>query len=146
MPQTTMEERFSAALHHTSRIWKTGLDRRLKFLGLSQAAWMAVAVAAKSDQPLSQTELANAVGVEAPTMVPMLDRLVRDGLVQRLPSATDRRIKLVALTDAGRALYDKLKAEANAYRKEVLAGVDPAALKQATLLLEQLRDTLETAT
>ena len=111
----------------------------------SQAGWMAIAMAAKSAQPLSQTELANAVGVEAPTMVPMLDRLVRDGLVQRVPSPTDRRIKLVTLTDAGRALYDKLRAEATAYRHEVLAGVDAATLKQATLLLEKLRDKMEAA-
>jgi MarR family transcriptional regulator for hemolysin len=106
---------------------------------------MAIAVTAKAKQPLSQTELANAVGVETPTMVSMLDRLERDGLLQRLPAPTDRRIKLVAVTDAGRALHDKLRVEANAYRREVLAGVDAAALKQATLLLEQLRDTLEAA-
>jgi MarR family transcriptional regulator for hemolysin len=143
MPQTTLGMRFSVALHHTARIWKTGLDRRLKFLGLSQAAWMAIAMIAKAEQPLSQTELANAVGVETPTMVPMLDRLVRDGLVERLPSPTDRRIKLVALTANGRTVYDKLHAEANAYRQEVLARLDPKALKQATELLEQLRDTLE---
>ena len=145
MPTPPMDERFSAALHTTARIWKVGLDRRLKFLGLSQAGWMAIAMTAKSATPMSQTELANAVGVEAPTMVPMLDRLVRDGLVERQPSPTDRRIKLVALTDAGRALYDKLRAEANAYRKDVLAGIDAAELKQATLLLEKLRDTLEAA-
>lgn len=145
MPTLPLDVRFSSALHTTTRLWKTGLDRRLKFLGLSQAGWMAIAMAAKSATPMSQTELASAVGVEAPTMVPMLDRLVRDGLVERQPSPTDRRIKLVALTDAGRALYEKFRIEADAYRHDVLTGITASELKQATLLLEKLRDALEAA-
>jgi len=139
----TLEERFSIALHNTARSWRLALDRRLKFLGMSQAAWMTIAMVAKAGSPMSQAELANAVGVEAATMVPMLDRLVRDGLVVRQPSETDRRIKQVALTDAGQALYQKVRAEADAFRAELLAGVDAAALQQATALLETLRATVE---
>ena len=139
----TLEERFSIALHNTARSWRLALDRRLRFLGMSQAAWMTIAMVAKAGSPMSQAELANAVGVEAATMVPMLDRLVRDGLVVRQPSETDRRIKQVALTDAGQALYQKVRAEADAFRAELLAGVDAAALQQATALLETLRATVE---
>jgi len=139
----TLEERFSIALHTTARSWRLALDRRLKFLGLSQAGWMTVAMVAKAGEPMSQAELATAVGVEAATMVPMLDRLVRDGLVVRQPSETDRRIKLIALTDAGQALYQKVRAEADAFRTELLTGVDMAAIQQATELLESLRNTVE---
>jgi len=38
----------------------------------------------------------------------MVDRLEARGLVVRLPDATDRRVKLVALTPEGRALRGKL--------------------------------------
>jgi len=138
-------ERFSAALHSTARSWRVGLDRRLKFLGLGQAGWMTIAVVAKAGKPMSQTELANAVGVEGATMVTMLDRLERDDLVDRQPSTTDRRIKLISLTDAGLSLYVKVRAESDAYRQELLAGVDKAALEQATLLLEQIHERVEAA-
>src|ERR1039457_6312187 len=64
---TELAERFSGALHNTSRAWRQALDRRLKYLGVSQASWMTIAVAAKARQPLSQSELAESLGVEAAT-------------------------------------------------------------------------------
>lgn len=142
---TDLEERFSGALHNTSRAWRQALDRRLKYLGVSQASWMTIAVAAKAAGPLSQSELADRLGVEGATMVAMVDRLVRAGLVMREPSTTDRRVKRVALTQAGNLLYDKVRAEAAAFRKELLAGIDPKKLLAATELLEGLQGIIDGA-
>ncbi|MBV8465090.1 MAG: MarR family transcriptional regulator [Burkholderiales bacterium] len=142
MSQTT-EERFSAALHNTARAWRVALDRRLKFLGLGQAGWLTIAMIAKAGQPMSQTELANAVGVECATMVPMLDRLVKDGLVEKQLSPTDRRVKLIDLTPAGIELYAKVRAEADVFRTGLLEGIDGQALADATALLERLREAIE---
>src|ERR1700712_5432147 len=102
---SSIEERFSAALHNSARAWRLLVDRRLKDLGMSQAGWMTVAIVAKARSPLSQSELAQKVGVEGATMVAMLDRLAGAGLIERVPSETDRRIKRVALTPAGSELY-----------------------------------------
>jgi MarR family transcriptional regulator for hemolysin len=135
---TDLDERFSGALHSTSRAWRQALDRRLKYLGVSQASWMTIAVTAKAPAPLSQSELADCLAVEGATMVAMVDRLVKAGLVIREPSTTDRRIKRVVLTQAGNLLYDKVRAEADAFRKELLANIDPKALLVATELLEGL--------
>jgi MarR family transcriptional regulator for hemolysin len=133
-----LPERFSAALHNTARAWRQAVDRRLKHLGVSQASWLTIALAARARSPLSQSELADGLGVEGATMVAMIDRLVKAGLVVREPSTTDRRIKRVVLTAAGNNLYDTVKAEADAFRREVLAEVDPQQLQSATELLEQL--------
>src|ERR1700680_613753 len=105
-----LEERFSGALHNASRAWRQALDRRLKYLGVSQASWMTIAVAAKARAPLSQSELADSLGVEGATMVAMVDRLVKAGLVVREPSTTDRRIKRVVVTEAGYRLFDTVRA------------------------------------
>ena len=140
---TDLEERFSAALHNASRAWRQALDRRLKYLGVSQASWMTIAVAAKARAPLSQSELADQLGVEGATMVAMVDRLVKAGLVIREPSTTDRRVKRVVLTQAGNLLYDKLRSEAVAFRKELLAIMDPKALLIATELLEGLQGIID---
>jgi MarR family transcriptional regulator, transcriptional regulator for hemolysin len=140
-----LEERFSGALHNTSRAWRQALDRRLKFLGVSQASWMTIAVAAKARQPLSQSELAESLGVEGATMVAMVDRLVKAGFVIREPSTTDRRVKRILLTQTGNLLYDKVRAEAATFRKELLANVDPKKLLAATELLEGLEATIEAA-
>jgi MarR family transcriptional regulator for hemolysin len=135
---TDLDERFSSALHSTSRAWRQALDRRLKYLGVSQASWMTIAVAANACTPLSQSELADQLAVEGATMVAMVDRLVKAGLVIREPSTADRRIKRVVLTQAGNLLYGKVRAEAAAFRKELLANIDPKALLEATELLEGL--------
>jgi len=139
----TTQERFSAALHTTARSWRQALDRRLKDLGVGQASWMAIAVIAKSARPLSQTELAHQLAVEDPTMVAMIDRLVKAGFVLRQPSQTDRRVKLVVLTEQGHALFAKVKVEANAFRHTLLHHIDEDKLLAATELLEQLQSAVE---
>jgi MarR family transcriptional regulator for hemolysin len=140
-----LEERFSGALHNTSRAWRQALDRRLKYLGVSQASWMTIAVAAKAPEPLSQSELAESLGVEGATMVAMVDRLVKAGFVVREPSTTDRRVKRILLTQTGNLLYDKVREEAATFRQELLANVDPEKLLAATELLEGLEGTIEAA-
>lgn len=139
-----LEERFSNALYNTARGWRQAVDRRLKNLGVSQASWTTIAVAARAGRPLSQSELAERLGVEGATMVAMVDRLVKAGLVVREPCLTDRRINLVVITAEGQTLYDTVKAEAASVRKELLAGIDPRKLEAATDVLEALQATLET--
>jgi MarR family transcriptional regulator for hemolysin len=141
----TIEERFSAALHHTARCWRQALDRRLKDLGVGQAGWMAIAIIAKAGEPLSQTELAHRLGIEDPSMVAMIDRLVKAGFALRVPSQTDRRIKLIVLTPEGEQLYSKVKAAADAFRAELFAGIDTQKLQAATELLESLLAAAEAA-
>jgi MarR family transcriptional regulator for hemolysin len=138
-----LDERFSNALHSTSRSWRQAVDRKLKYLGVSQASWMTIAIAAKARSPLSQSELAEKLGVEGATMVAMIDRLVKAGLVIREASTTDRRVKRVILTPAGVKVYDKVKAEAVALRKELLADTDQKKLLIATELLEGLQGIID---
>lgn len=140
-----LEERFSNALHSTARAWRQAVDRRLKYLGVSQASWMTIAVAAKARHPLSQSELADRLAVEGATMVAMVDRLVKAGLVTREPSSTDRRINRVVLTEAGLRLYETVKAEAVAVSKDLLANIDPRKLAAAAEVLEAVQSKIETA-
>lgn len=110
---------------------------------MSQASWVTVAVVAKAVAPLSQIELAQSVGVEGATMVSMLDRLEKSGLVMRQAVPNDRRMKHVVLTPQGRALYDQVLRQADPVRRELLGGVDPALLRAATELLEQVQAAAE---
>lgn len=139
------EERFSGALHGTARSWRQAVDRRLKRLGVSQASWLTIAFAAKAERPLSQSELAEGLAVEGATMVAMVDRLVTAGLAKREPSLTDRRVKHVVLSEAGRRLYEVVKTEAALVRRELLAHIDPKALEAATGVLETLHRVIESA-
>jgi MarR family transcriptional regulator for hemolysin len=138
-PENQLHARFSSALHSSARAWRLAVDARLKDLGISQAGWMTIAIVARSDTDLSQKQLADQLGVEGPTIVAMVDRLVSAGLVLRAPSPFDRRVKLIRLTEAGTALYAKVRQRADVFRGDLLSGLDPAALEAATTLLETLQ-------
>lgn len=137
------EERFSNALHTTARIWRLALDRRLKDLGVSQAGWLSIAYIAKAKSPLSQAELASLVQVEAATMVSTIDRLEKTGLVQRLPSESDRRVKLLVVTAEGQAIYEQVRARGDDLRRELIGRIDPEKIAVATSVLEELQALIE---
>jgi MarR family transcriptional regulator for hemolysin len=143
LPESPLGERFSAAVHNTARGWRLLIDKQLKHLGIGQAGWMTIAMIAKSGAPMSQRALADLVGVEGPSMVSMLDRLEREGFVTRAPCPTDRRVKLVHLTEAGTTLYQQVREQAQAVRTALLGDIDPDQLKAATALLELLRARIE---
>jgi MarR family transcriptional regulator, transcriptional regulator for hemolysin len=137
-----IEQRFADALHTAARAWRQAVDRRLKCLGVSHASWTTIEVAAQARAPLSQSELADRLGVEGATMVAMVDRLVKAGLIVREPCQVDRRVNRVIVTEAGFRLVESVKSEAAATRRDLLAQIDPNQLAVATELLERLQELL----
>ena len=57
---------------------------------------------------LDQRKLARAIGFDASTITGVIDRLEARGLVSRTPSAQDRRVRLLDLTDDGKSLLEKV--------------------------------------
>lgn len=47
--------------------------------------------------------------MESPTIVPLIHRLVALGLVERITTASDKRKRLLVVTDKGKALYEQVK-------------------------------------
>lgn len=56
---------------------------------------------------ISQTELAGMTVKDTPTVTRILDLLIRKGLAERRPDATDRRKFSVHLTPLGHTLFDQ---------------------------------------
>lgn len=99
---------------------------------------MAVATLAIQQTPITQKELAHALGLEDASVVPLIDRLVRQQLVKRIQPEEDRRKRLLVVTAAGHKLYERLKVEADALRTELLANVDTEDLVITQRVLQQL--------
>ena len=87
---TDRTETFAMLLGEVSRDWRRRLDERLKPLGLSQAKWRALLHLSFGDG-ISQRELSERIGIEGPTLVGLLDRLAKDGYIERRESRDDRR-------------------------------------------------------
>jgi MarR family transcriptional regulator for hemolysin len=140
-----LDERFSNALHASARGWRHALERRLRVTGLSHAGWSAVAAAAAMARPPSQTELAQMLRVEGATMVTTIDRLVAAGLVERMPSPTDRRVNLVVVTERGQALAERVRQASQALRQQLVQRIGGERIALAAGVLEELQQILEEA-
>lgn len=99
---------------------------------------MAVATIAVQEQPMNQKELAQALGLEDASVVPLIDRLVKQQLVERVQPAEDRRKRLLHVTPKGLLLNERLKTEADALRNELLSGLNPDELATTQRVLQQL--------
>ena len=53
----------------------------------------------------------------------LIERLVNLGLVERIESETDRRMKKIALTQKGRAIFDKMIARRDKMVKQMLSTI-----------------------
>jgi MarR family transcriptional regulator for hemolysin len=128
---------FGRILNMAAHEWRLALDRRLRPLGLTRATWLLLVHVRKLDAP-SQSDLADALGIEGPSVVRLVDRLAAEGLVERRVG-DDRRVRTVHLTARGEALSAEIWRVAGHLRKELLRDI-PLADVEATLgLLERLR-------
>jgi DNA-binding MarR family transcriptional regulator len=78
------------------------------------------------------------VAIEPPTMVRTIDRMVRDGLVTRVPDPDDGRLTRIYLTERGRSLRDKLIPKAIAVNTTTLGRLTPAEGRTLRRLLGKL--------
>ncbi|MGK8521975.1 MarR family winged helix-turn-helix transcriptional regulator [Nocardia asteroides] len=74
-----------------------------------------------NDEPVyTQAALAKAIGADKTRIIGVLDELQRRGLITREPDPGDRRVNLVSLTDAGRALRDRAQRDIQAGEDRLL--------------------------
>lgn len=74
---------------------------------------------------LSQNELSERLCLEKSTLSRIVTQLVRQGLLQVAPDASDKRKHSVSLTPAGQARLERIHAEANAQVEQALAQLSP---------------------
>jgi MarR family transcriptional regulator, transcriptional regulator for hemolysin len=79
-------------INRTARSLSRSLDIRLRNrVGITFAQWRVLVLLTKTRDGLSQKELADGLGLEAPTLIPILDKLQKDGFIERRVDRNDRR-------------------------------------------------------
>ncbi|WP_313683923.1 MarR family transcriptional regulator [Pantoea sp.] len=141
---TDYPQPFSRLLHLTAHAWRLAVDRRLKESGLSMSSWMAIATVATANEPPTQKALAQLLGLEEASVVPLVDRLVKQQLLARIQPQEDRRKRLLMLTEQGNVAFAEVKTQADTLRAQLLADIDPQALAVTEHVLQQLLTRLGT--
>ncbi|MGX7896404.1 MarR family winged helix-turn-helix transcriptional regulator [Tsuneonella sp. HG222] len=137
------EFRLTIQLVLAGRRWRSLLDEQLRPLGQSSARMEALSAIRNSTDGCAQVDVARRLRIEGPTLTRMIDTLERDGLVERLVAAGDRRTKRLRLTGEGEATLDTILATATAFRARMLSGIDEGNLEEGNRLLEAFLDRLD---
>lgn len=112
--------------------------------GLSGADFAVLATIVRTGgEPLSQRRLGTELNLTPGTISVRVDRLVRDGLVERVPDPADGRGQLVGLTDAGRQRFEACAPEHLANARRLTSGITRDEFDQLATLLGKLLTSLD---
>jgi MarR family transcriptional regulator for hemolysin len=78
------------------------------------------------EEERTQIQLAALADLDKTTMVATVDDLEARGLAERRPSATDRRARIIAVTDKGRAAAEEGQRIVDRVHADALDGLSPA--------------------
>lgn len=100
----------------------------------------AALVAIRTHPGLDATRLSGLIAFDRSTLGDVLERLEAKGWVQRSPSPSDRRVKLLQLTAAGHAILQEVEAAVDRVQARLLAPLAPEHRVTLVRLLAQLVD------
>ena len=126
-------------LARTAKTLSRAFDDALATAGGSLPVWL-VLISLKSQQLGNQRALAAAVGIREATLTHHLNAMDAQGLITRRRDPSNRRVHLVELTEAGEALFGRLRGAAVEFDQRLRRGIssdDIAALEDLLGRLEQ---------
>jgi DNA-binding MarR family transcriptional regulator len=133
---TTVADRLHTAFFHLMR----RLRRVDEVSGMTTSKLSALAVIVHSG-PLSLGDLASAEQVRAPSMTRIVQELLADGMVTRVPDTEDRRVVRIHATPKGRRALHQGRSGRVALLASWLATLKPAEqtkVEEVAALLESL--------
>lgn len=128
-------------LNQTARLVGQEFDRALTAVGGSLPIWL-VLLSIVGGRPATQRELAALIGIAEATLSHHLSSMERDGLVVRARNERNRRIHDVTATEAGTALFQRLREAAVAFDARLNRGLDPDDHARLAELLDRVRTNL----
>ena len=128
-------------LNQTARVVERAFDEALAAAGGTLPVWL-VLLNLKIHRPANQKKLAEFVGISEATLTHHLNAMDASGLIFRTRDAANRRIQVVALTEAGEAAFLRLRDAAVAFDAKLRSGLADADEAQLRALLGQLAATV----
>ena len=138
-----LQPNVGAMVHDVARLIRRRFERRARQTGLSLTRHQARALLLIArNEGLRQAAVATMLDIEPIALVRLLDRLHEEGLVERRPHSTDRRIRTLWLTPLAWGVIDQVLAINAEIREEACAGLAPAARDMLMRALGHMKDNL----
>ena len=112
------------------------LARRVDDFGLTVPQYVALSVIGRQGPAVTMGEVGDSLQLPASTVTSIVDRLVRDGLVERGVLPSDRRAVVATLTEAGESVVASVEANRRSDLVEMLSGHDENNLEAFAHVLD----------
>lgn len=142
--QYEFEESLGYWICSVSHAFRRALNAELEKQGITYRQWEVLAWIAFEGE-LSQVELAERLGIEAPTLVGILDRMERDGWLDRYSCPNDRRRKRIRATEKAESVWARMVDCARKVRGIAKAGLSQPELDSLRSICDRIRENLERA-
>lgn len=93
--------------------------------------------------PVTTTRLATSLGISAPAMTQLTDRLARKRLIERQSADGDRRAVMIALTEQGKRVVDRFRKRRSEVFAEALSRLNDLDRAEVIDALSKVVDALE---
>ena len=125
----------------TSHLFETSLNNELVGTGITLRQVQVLASLALHGD-LAQSELAGYLRVEASTLVRILDRMERDGWIERCNAPDDRRKKIVRPTERVAEKWATIIERGETMEQRAIAGLSNTQLEELNKTLTIIRNNL----
>jgi MarR family transcriptional regulator for hemolysin len=129
-------------LSDVARLIRTIFDRRVRDIGLTRGQWL-VLTRVYRRPGISQTELSEMLEIDRASAGRMIDRMERNGWVERRPDRGDRRINRLHLTDEARKVHADMWAIAESTVDDALSPLSATEREQYTELTAKVKGRLQ---
>jgi DNA-binding MarR family transcriptional regulator len=133
-------EALTQRIHMLHRRFERALSEETERFGLAPGEYMVLTMLRGSGAPytLTPSRLAESCWLSSGAMTNRLDNLEQAGLVERMPSADDRRSVQVTMTEAGHQLWEQAASSAAAREALIASALDDDEKIQLNALLRRL--------
>jgi MarR family transcriptional regulator for hemolysin len=125
-----------------NRKLRSFFDARVGEKGLTLARARALFALSRRG-PLTQTELAEELEIETPTLVRVLDGMEKQNLIERRSEESDRRAKRIHMTEEGLHTFEDVDAVAKALRAQIAIDVSSEEIAVALNVVRRLTANLQ---
>lgn len=132
------ENSIGVIIKTASSVLERALEQKMaKDHGLTGGKWKVIVGLTVKDG-INQKELAEMIFLEPPTLVPIIDRMEKDGWVQRTPDPEDRRSNRVFLTKKSKQIVEPIVEGIVELRKSISKDISKEDMETTKNVLKKI--------
>lgn len=130
-------------LRTADKSFERALDSEIKErCSLTSSQWKVILVLSIRDG-ISQKELADLISVEGPTLVPVIDKMEKDGFLVRKSDPNDRRSNKIFLNNKSNSIVEEIVKTILDFRVMITNGVSKADIDVTKKVLQKMTQNTE---